>query len=186
MTQDFLINQFLVAMPALHDPHFQQSVVYICEHNSQSALGIVINRPSNVVLGDIFKQLSIKSGDQQLAQLPVFQGGPIQTERGFVIHEPAGNWEATLKISDSMGVTTSQDVLAAIARGEGPQKTFMALGYAGWSAGQLETELANNSWLSTPADRSIIFETPVEQRWQAAARLIGVDLALLSEDAGHA
>ncbi|MGA9851523.1 MAG: YqgE/AlgH family protein [Gammaproteobacteria bacterium] len=186
MSQDFLINQFLVAMPALNDPNFQQSVVYICEHNSESTLGIVINRPTNVVLGDVFKQLSIPPGDRRLAQQPVFQGGPMQTERGFVIHEPAGTWESTLKINDALGVTTSRDVLAAMARGEGPRKAFVALGYAGWSAGQLETELASNSWLSTPADQHIIFETPVEQRWQAAAHLIGVDLTLLSGDAGHA
>ncbi|MGH8377402.1 MAG: YqgE/AlgH family protein, partial [Gammaproteobacteria bacterium] len=121
-----------------------------------------------------------------LTQRPVFQGGPVQMERGFVIHQPVGAWEATLKIGDNLGVTTSRDVLAAMARGEGPQNAFVALGYAGWSAGQLEAELAGNSWLSTPADRSIIFETPVEQRWQAAAHLIGVDLSLLSGDAGHA
>ncbi|MGH8398375.1 MAG: YqgE/AlgH family protein [Gammaproteobacteria bacterium] len=186
MAQDFLINQFLIAMPSLKDPNFQQSVVYVCEHNADSALGIVINRPTPVVLGDIFKQLSIEASDAQLVHRPVFQGGPVQMERGFVIHQPVGAWEATLKIGDNLGVTTSRDVLAAMARGEGPQNAFVALGYAGWSAGQLETELSSNSWLSTPADRSIIFETPVEQRWQAAAQLIGVDIALLSGDAGHA
>ncbi|MHB8424272.1 MAG: YqgE/AlgH family protein [Gammaproteobacteria bacterium] len=186
MAQDFLTNQFLVAMPSLSDPNFQQSVTYICEHNAQGALGIVINRPTNVVLGDIFKQLSIKPDDQRTQQLPVFQGGPVQTERGFVIHEPAGEWDATLKLGDNLGVTTSRDVLTAIARGAGPKKTFIALGYAGWGAGQLEAELASNSWLSTPADMHIVFETSVEQRWQAAARLIGVDLSLLSGDTGHA
>ncbi|HVC38055.1 MAG TPA: YqgE/AlgH family protein [Gammaproteobacteria bacterium] len=185
MAQDFLVNQFLVAMPSLIDPNFQQSVVYICEHNAQSALGIVINRPTNIVLNDIFKQLSLKA-DDQLGQQPVFQGGPVQTERGFVIHEPPGNWESTLTLGDHLGVTSSRDVLTSMARGQGPQKIFVALGYAGWGAGQLETELANNSWLNTPADHSIIFETPVEQRWQAAAQLIGVDLSLLSGDAGHA
>ncbi|MGB9429622.1 MAG: YqgE/AlgH family protein [Gammaproteobacteria bacterium] len=186
MTRDFLVNQFLVAMPSLNDPNFQQSVVYVCEHNAQSALGIVINRPSKLVLGDIFKQLSIQADNHQLAERPVFQGGPVQTERGFVIHAPAGAWESTLKIGDSLGVTTSRDVLAALARGEGPSRTFVALGYAGWGAGQLETELAANSWLTIPADQRIIFETPAEQRWQAAAQLIGVDLSLLSGDAGHA
>ena len=186
MAQDFLVNHFLVAMPTLNDPNFQQSVVYVCEHNAASALGIVINRPSAVVLGDIFKQLAISAGDQSLAQLPVYQGGPVQTDRGFVIHEPAGDWESTLKLDSGLGVTSSRDVLAALARGAGPGKTLVALGYAGWGAGQLETELAANSWLSTPADKRIIFETPVEQRWQAAARLIGVDIALLSGDAGHA
>ncbi len=186
MAQDFLTNQFLVAMPSLSDPNFQQSVTYICEHNAQGALGIVINRPTGVVLGDIFKQLSIKPDDQRTQRLPVFQGGPMQTERGFVIHEPAGAWDATLKLGDNVGITTSRDVLTAIARGAGPKKTFIALGYAGWGAGQLEAELAGNSWLSTPADMHVVFETPVEQRWQAAARLIGVDLSLLSGDTGHA
>lgn len=185
MTQDFLANHFLVAMPSLHDPNFQQSVVYVCEHNAGSALGIVINRPSGVVLGDIFKQLSIVVDDPALAQRPVYQGGPVQTDRGFVIHEPAGTWDSTLRLGE-LGVTTSRDVLAALARGAGPGKAFVALGYAGWGAGQLETELAANSWLSTPADQRIIFETPVAERWQAAARLIGVDIALLSGDAGHA
>ena len=186
MAQDFLVNHFLVAMPSLHDPNFQQSVVYVCEHNANSALGIVINRPTNVVLGDIFKQLSIAADDLELSQRPVFQGGPVQTDRGFVIHEPSGDWESTLKLEGGLGVTTSRDVLAALARGQGPGRSFVALGYAGWGAGQLETELAANSWLSTPADKRIIFETPVVERWQAAARLIGVDIALLSGDAGHA
>lgn len=185
MAQDFLDNHFLVAMPSLRDPNFHQSVVYVCEHNAGSALGIVINRPSSVVLGDILKQLSISVDNPSLAQRPVFQGGPVQTDRGFVIHEPPGAWDSTLKLGE-LGVTTSRDVLAALARGQGPGHSFVALGYAGWGAGQLETELAANSWLSTPADKRIIFETPVAERWQAAARLIGVDIALLSGDAGHA
>lgn len=185
MGQDFLGNHFLVAMPSLRDPNFYQSVVYVCEHNAGSALGLVINRPSSVVLGDILKQLSISVDNPSLAQRPVFQGGPVQTDRGFVIHEPVGTWDSTLKLG-TLGVTTSRDVLAALARGQGPGRSFVALGYAGWGAGQLETELAANSWLSTPADERIIFETPVAERWQAAARLIGVDIAMLSGDAGHA
>lgn len=186
MAQDFLVNQFLVAMPSLNDANFHQSVIYICEHNAQSALGIVINKPTNMVLNDIFKQLSITAVDQHMGQQPVFQGGPVQIERGFVIHEPPGKWESTLILDQQLGVTSSRDVLACMARGQGPEKIFVALGYAGWGAGQLETELANNSWLSMPADSSIIFGTPVERRWQAAAQLIGVDLALLTGDAGHA
>jgi len=184
--QDFLTNQFLVAMPTLNDPNFQQSVAFICEHNDQGALGIIINRPSNVVLGDIFKQLSIDASDTESSNLPVWQGGPVQLERGFVIHRPVGEWEATLKLGPDLGVTSSRDVLDAIARGAGPEKLFVALGYAGWGAGQLEVELAENSWLSTPADPRILFDLPVDQRWQAAAKSIGVDLNLLSGDAGHA
>ncbi|HSC47745.1 MAG TPA: YqgE/AlgH family protein [Gammaproteobacteria bacterium] len=186
MTQDFLTNQFLVAMPSLEDPNFRESVTFICEHNPQGALGIVINRPMNVVLGDILKQLSLEAEDGATAATPIFLGGPVQPERGFVIHEPQGAWEATLKVGENIGVTTSRDVLAAIASGGGPRKAFVALGYAGWSPGQLEEELRSNSWLSAPADMRIVFETPVEQRWQAAAKLIGVDLSLLSGDAGHA
>src|SRR5215469_99939 len=186
MTQDFLTNQFLVAMPSLEDPNFRESVTFICEHNPKGALGIVINRPMNVVLEDILKQLSLKAHDQTTAATPVYLGGPVQPERGFVIHEPAGRWEATLKVGGSLGVTTSRDVLAALAEGLGPKRSFVALGYAGWTAGQLEDELKSNSWLSAPADPHIIFDTPVEQRWQAAARLIGVDLSLLSGDTGHA
>ena len=186
MPQDFLTNQFLVAMPSLEDPNFRESVTFICEHNAQGALGIVINRPMNVVLGDILKQLSLQAEAQSTAATPIFLGGPVQPERGFVIHEPQGEWEATLKIGEHIGVTTSRDVLAAIASGAGPRKSFVALGYAGWSPGQLEEEIKGNSWLSAPADMSIVFDTPVEQRWQAAAKLIGVDLSLLSGDAGHA
>ncbi|HEX5339482.1 MAG TPA: YqgE/AlgH family protein [Gammaproteobacteria bacterium] len=185
-SQDFLTNQFLVAMPSLADPRFQQSVTYICEHNAQGALGIVINRPSNVVLGDIFKQLSIQISDTDSNELPVWQGGPVQLERGFVIHTPTGAWESTLKLDQGLGLTSSRDVLAAIALGAGPEKFFIALGYAGWGAGQLESEMVENSWLSTPADPHILFDVPADQRWQAAARNIGVDISLLSGDAGHA
>ncbi|HEV7165940.1 MAG TPA: YqgE/AlgH family protein [Gammaproteobacteria bacterium] len=186
MSQDFLTNHFLVAMPTLEDPNFHESVTLICEHNAQGALGIMINRPMNVVLEDILKQLALTAQDLNTAATPVHMGGPVQPERGFVIHEPQGEWEATLKVGDALGVTTSRDVLAALATGGGPKRTFVALGYAGWSAGQLDEEIKSNSWLSVPADAGIIFDTPVEQRWQAAARLIGVDLSLLSGDSGHA
>src|SRR5215469_8311026 len=184
-SQDFLTNQFLIAMPALEDPNFRECVTFICEHNAEGALGIIINRPMNVVLEDVLKQLSLKADDPDTGASPVYLGGPVQTERGFVIHEPLGRWEATLKVSGSLGVTTSRDVLEAVAAGKGPERCFVALGYAGWTAGQLEEEMKSNSWLSTPADSRIIFDTPVELRWQAAARLIGVDLSLLSGDTGH-
>ena len=185
-SQDFLTNQFLIAMPTMEDPNFRESVTFICEHNAQGALGIIINRPMNVVLDDVLKQLSLKASDPDTGLLPVYLGGPVQTERGFVIHEPHGAWEATLKVSETVGVTTSRDVLAAVAEGGGPGRCFVALGYAGWTAGQLEEEMKSNSWLTTPADSRIIFDTPAELRWQAAAQLLGVDLSLLSGDAGHA
>ena len=184
--QDFLSNQFLIAMPNMADPNFHESVTFICEHNAQGALGIVINRPMNVVLDDVFKQLSLTTADRDTGANPVYLGGPVATERGFVIHEPHGAWESTLKVSESLGVTTSRDILEAVAAGKGPQRCIVALGYAGWTAGQLEEEMKLNAWLSTPADARIIFDTPVELRWQAAARIIGVDIALLSGDAGHA
>jgi putative transcriptional regulator len=185
-SQDFLTNQFLIAMPAMDDPNFRESVTFICEHNAQGALGIVINRPMNVVLDDVFKQLSLKAADPDTGLLPVYLGGPVATERGFVIHESHGAWESTLKVSESLGVTTSRDILEAVAEGKGPERCFVALGYAGWIAGQLEDEMKNNAWLSTPADARIIFDTPVELRWHAAAQLLGVDISLLSGDAGHA
>lgn len=186
MAQDFLTNQFLVAMPSLEDPNFRESVTLICEHNERGALGIIINRPMNVVLDDVLKQLDLTARDLATGAASVYMGGPVQPERGFVIHSPQGEWEATLKVGDNLGVTTSRDVLAALADGGGPKQVFVALGYSGWSAGQLEEEMKSNSWLSVPADAGIIFDTPVEQRWQAAARLLGVDLSLLSGDAGHA
>jgi len=186
MSQDFLTNQFLVAMPTLEDPNFRESVTLICEHNERGALGIIINRPMNVVLDDVLKQLDLTARDLATGAASVYMGGPVQPERGFVIHSPQGEWEATLKVGDNLGVTTSRDVLAALAGGGGPKQVFVALGYSGWSAGQLEEELKSNSWLSVPADAGIIFDTPAEQRWQAAARLLGVDLSLLSGDAGHA
>jgi putative transcriptional regulator len=186
MSQDFLTNQFLVAMPTLEDPNFRESVTLICEHNERGALGIIINRPMNVVLDDVLKQLDLTARDLTTGGASVYMGGPVQPERGFVIHSPQGEWEATLKVGDNLGVTTSRDVLAALAVGSGPKRVFVALGYSGWSAGQLEEELKSNSWLSVPADAGIIFDTPAEQRWQAAARLLGVDLSLLSGDAGHA
>lgn len=186
MPQDFLTNQFLVAMPTLEDPNFRESVTLICEHNERGALGIIINRPMNVVLDDVLKQLDLTARDLATGAASVYMGGPVQPERGFVIHSPQGEWEATLKVGDNLGVTTSRDVLAALAGGSGPRQVFVALGYSGWSAGQLEEEMKSNSWLSVPADSGIIFDTPVEQRWQAAARLLGVDLSLLSGDAGHA
>jgi putative transcriptional regulator len=183
--QDFLKNQFLIAMPSLVAPPFNQTVTYIWEHDSNGAAGIVLNRPLEVTLGDVLEQLSLEAVDARTTRRPVFFGGPVEPQRGFVIHEPPGAWETTLPVDASLGITVSQDVLAAIAAGRGPKKSLVALGYAGWGAGQLETELAHNAWLSTPADSDIIFNVPPEQRWERAARLLGVDVRLLTGDAGH-
>ncbi|MBU1192098.1 MAG: YqgE/AlgH family protein [Gammaproteobacteria bacterium] len=182
---EFLINHFLIAMPGLADPNFFHTVTYICEHDADGAMGIVINRPLDLSLGDILSHMDINA-TPDTAPLPVFQGGPVQTERGFVVHAPLGDWEATLKVSEEIGVTASQDVLASIAAGKGPPRSLIALGYAGWGAGQLEQEMADNVWLSGPATAEVLFDTPVEKRWEAAAGLLGVDLTLLSSDAGHA
>jgi len=182
----YLTNHFLIAMPGLADPNFYHTVTYICEHNSDGALGIVINRPLGTRLGDVLEQLEIKPASPQIAEQPVYLGGPVQPERGFVVHRPVGDWDATLKITENIGVSSSRDLLGAIAQGAGPERTLIALGYAGWGAGQLEQELAENAWLSGPADERILFDLPVSQRWAAAAQLLGVDLNLLSSDAGHA
>jgi Putative transcriptional regulator len=181
-----LTNHFLIAMPALVDPNFFQTVTYICEHNAQGALGIIINRPLNIVIGELLEHMGIEVKGKDLARLPVYMGGPVQRERGFVLHDLPGEWEATLKVSNKIAVTTSRDILTTIARGEGPEHVLVALGYAGWGAGQLEREIMENAWLSGPADSEILFEIPDQDRWQAAAALLGVDINLLSSDVGHA
>lgn len=186
----FLTGHLLIAMPAMQDPNFSRTVTYLCEHSEQGALGIVINRPLDMELGAIFDQLSLEGADPALASQPVLQGGPVHQERGFVLHEPdlpgGPEFDATLAVGDGIRVTTSQDILAAMARGQGPRRALVALGYAGWGAGQLEHELRENAWLSVPASPRIIFETPFAERWREAARLLGVDVALLGSQAGHA
>lgn len=179
-------NQFLIAMPTLADPNFFRSVTLICDHSEQGALGIVINHPTEIELGELFDHLELEARDAATRRIPVYNGGPVQTDRGFVLHEPIGEWDSTLPITDDLALTTSRDILAAIASGEGPDRVLVALGYAGWGAGQLEQEMAENAWLSCAADRQIIFELPPEQRWRAAARRLGIDLDLLAGDAGHA
>lgn len=185
-TGDYLNNHFLIAMPSLHDPNFYHSVTYICEHNEEGAMGIIINRPLDIRLGDVLNHMAIERKNTAAISGLIYLGGPVQPERGFVLHEPLGKWDSMLAVTNSIGVTTSRDILMAINEGEGPSRSLVALGYAGWGAGQLEQEMANNAWLSVPADSSIIFDTPIEQRWQAAAAALGIDLNNLSEDIGHA
>lgn len=181
-----LANHFLIAMPSLADVNFARSVTLICEHSDEGAMGIVINRVTDLHLGDIFEQLDIEPDQATNSESAVYLGGPVQNNRGFVLHEPLGNWESTLTVTDRFGVSTSRDILEAIAQNRGPEKFLVALGYAGWGAGQLEREISENSWLSGPANRNIVFDLPVEQRWKAAAQLVGVDLTTLSGEAGHA
>jgi putative transcriptional regulator len=185
-TPQYLTNHFLIAMPTLADPNFYHTVTYICEHNPEGALGIVINRRLDTSLGTILDHLDIESTRPGVAATPVYMGGPVQPEHGFVLHEPLGQWEATLQVTKTIGVTTSRDILASIAHGQGPQRTLIALGYAGWGAGQLEQEMLDNAWLSGPADPGILFELADDKRWAAAAALLGVDLNLLSSESGHA
>lgn len=181
-----LTNQFLIAMPSLDDPNFARSVTYICEHTSQGAMGVVINHPIDMQLGDVLKQLEVTTEDQGVVHQPVYLGGPVLPDRGFIVHRPPGNWESTLHVTSNIAVTTSRDILNAIAHGYGPRDSLFALGYAGWSAGQLEDEMADNAWLSVPADEHVLFDLPPEARWRAAAELIGIDPMLLSGDSGHA
>ncbi len=186
----YLTNQLLVAMPTLADPNFAQSVTLICEHTDKGALGIVINRPLPMALGDVFDQLALPPADPKFREQPVLRGGPVQQDRGFVLHPPSApgdrSWDSTIEVSPTLQMTTSCDILSSMARGQGPPQAVVALGYAGWDAGQLEDEIRSNAWLNVPADDSIIFTTPYDQRWQAAARLLGIDVQRLSHNAGHA
>lgn len=181
----YLNNQFIIAMPNLADPNFFHTVAYLCQHNEEGALGIVINRPTDMKLGDIFKQMDITVTSPDSAETPVFAGGPVQQERGFVVHTSGGDWHATMAISDTISLTTSRDVLEAIAAGEGPEQYLVALGYAGWGAGQLEKEIIENAWLNTPCGKQVLFDTPVNLRWKAAADQIGIDINQLTAPAGH-
>jgi putative transcriptional regulator len=181
-----LTHHFLIAMPSMADPYFAKSLAYICEHNDQGALGVVINRPIDMTLQALFERLSLTLKHKDLSDAPIYFGGPVQTDRGFVLHEPAGNWQSTLRVGDAIGLTTSKDILEAVGRGEGPQKLLVTLGYAGWSAGQLEHELGQNAWLTVEAKDAIIFDLPSEERLPAAMELLGVDYARLADSAGHA
>ena len=181
-----LTNHFIIAMPNLMDDNFNHSVTYICEHNENGSFGITINRKADITLDEVILQMEIEANSAMPHDEHIYHGGPVQEGRGFVLHSPTGKWSSSLIINDKLALTTSRDIIEAIAHSEGPEQSIIALGYAGWSPGQLEQEIANNTWLNCPADDQIIFNTPTEKRWQAAADLIGVDLQLLSGDAGHA
>ncbi len=185
-------SHFLIAMPSLRDALFGRSVVFMCEHSERGALGLVINKPSDILLSRLFEKVDLQMGRDDLAQTPVFQGGPVQTERGFVLHEAielAGGesvYASTLAIPGGLEMTTSKDVLEAMASGAGPRKVFVSLGYASWGEGQLESEITENSWLTVEADPQVIFDTPVEERYDRAMALLGLKAWMLSPDAGHA
>ena len=182
----FLKHHFLIAMPHMADPHFAQTVTYLVDHNEQGAMGLVINRPNGLNLADVLEQLRPDEEPNALCQsLPIFAGGPVQTDRGFVLHPAGSQFQATLELGP-LSLSTSQDVLFAIADGSGPQQYLITLGYAGWEAGQLEAELADNAWLTCPADNNILFDLPFDQRLNAAAARLGINLSLLTSQAGHA
>jgi putative transcriptional regulator len=182
----YLTNQLLIAMPTLGDPNFSQTVALICDHSSRGALGLILNKPLPMRMGEVFEQLDIKLDDGPLSERQVLRGGPMQTDRGFVVHRAGGEWDSTLKVSDTIHVTTSRDILAAMARGQGPDAAVIALGYAGWDGGQLEDEIRANAWLCAPVESAIIFDLPFESRWLAAGRLLGVELSRISLMSGNA
>jgi len=190
-----LTNHFLIAMPGLQDEMFSRSVVYVCEHSERGALGLVINKPGEMSLKSLFEKVELPLRREDLSGAPVFQGGPVQTERGFVLHEPlypsegkAGEsvYASTMMIPGGLEMTTSKDVLEALSTGAGPRKVLVSLGYAAWGEGQLEAELSDNSWLTVAASNSVIFDTPVAQRYDQALQLLGFESWMLSPDAGHA
>jgi len=185
-TTGTLANQLLIAMPGMADPNFNSTVTLICEHNADGALGIVINRPLNLKLGGLFEQLDVHDADPAAAEGPVLMGGPVGPERGFVLHDCTQRYESSLPVSNEICLTLSRDIIDALASGKGPARCLVALGYAGWEAGQLESEILANSWLNVPATPDIVFDMPFGDRWAAAARAIGIDLSRMSPDAGHA
>ena len=190
-----LTHHFLIAMPGLEDETFAKSVVYLCEHSERGALGLVINKPSDINLQSLLQKVDLDLRRQDLTDTPVFQGGPVQTERGFVLHEAMqadsekpedSGYASTLSIPGGLEMTTSKDVLEALSTGAGPRRVLVTLGYASWGEGQLESELAENTWLTVGADPSVIFDTPIGQRWDRALGLLGLQAWMLSPDAGHA
>lgn len=185
-----LTNQFLIAMPGMADQTFDGAVVYLCEHTENGALGLVINKPIDIKLKNLFEKVELKLDRKELAEQPVFFGGPVQTERGFVLHEPRSDGQApfnsTLAVPNGLAMTTSKDVLESMAEGAGPERVLVTLGYSGWGAGQLEDEIGRNGWLTVDADPKVIFDTPIEQRYQRAVELLGIDPRMLSQEAGHA
>ena len=181
-----LTGHFLIAMPAMRDPHFAKSVTYICEHNETGAMGVVINHPIEMKLDALFKQINLNISELPIAQQTAQFGGPVQIERGFVLHQPPGDWDCTIAVLGNTALTSSKDILEAVANGNGPEKILVTLGFAGWSPGQLEDEISKNAWLTVEATDSVIFDTPNTDKLNAAMGLLGLDFANLSKVAGHA
>jgi len=182
VTTSKLQNQFLIAMPQMADPNFNGTVTYICDHSDEGAMGIVINRPLDLTLRDIFESLDVSSDE---SDIQVYGGGPVQVDRGFVLHQGQGEWRSTVKVADNVFLTTSKDILMAFSKHSGPAQCIIALGYAGWGAGQLEHELSGGCWLTCPADGEVLFNTPSSSRFHAAMSILGIDLSQLSGQVGH-
>lgn len=181
-----LAEQLLIAMPGLQDGFFDRSVSLVCQHDEQGAMALMLNRDSEYSLGSLFAQLDLACDDPALCDRPVLYGGPVKPERGFVLHDDGGSWDSSLQLSCGLTVSTSKDILVALAAGNGPKRFQVLLGYSGWSANQLEAEIAENAWLHAPLSREIIFDLPPERRWQAAAKQLGIEVSLISNQAGHA
>ena len=181
-----LANQLLIALPSLQDGNFARSVALICQHDDDGAMGIVVNRASEYTLGEVLGQMGVDGGAPEMRGQVVLAGGPVHPERGFVLHDGGLRWDSTLQIAESLFLTTSRDILESMAQGDGPPQAIVALGCAGWGAGQLEQELTENDWLTAPADAELLFALPLDHRWEAAAGRIGVDFAHLADYAGHA
>jgi putative transcriptional regulator len=191
-----LAKQLLIAMPSMEDPNFSRTVTIICNHNQDGAMGIIINQPTTLFVDELLSNLDENetatkdtqntSANNTKRNEPVYAGGPVHIDRGFILHDSDKLWESTHIIGNNLSLTTSEDILIAIARGNGPENFLIALGYAGWGAGQLEQEISANAWLTVPYEADIIFDTPIDQRWQSAATKIGIDLHLISNQAGHA
>ncbi len=188
---DNLTKQFLIAMPSMEDPNFSRTVTIICEHNQDGAMGIIVNQPTTLFVDELLSSMTDNEDTPTATNTidhhqPVFAGGPVQLDRGFILHDSDKQWGSTHTIDNDLSLTTSEDILIAIAEGHGPENSLIALGYAGWAAGQLEDELSANSWLTVPYEADIIFKTPIEQRWHSAATKIGIDVHLISNETGHA
>lgn len=184
-----LTDHFLIAMPAMEDPFFSKTLIYIAEHNDQGALGVIVNRPIDMNLATLFENIDVPFEADDSANLgknPILFGGPVQTDRGFVLHRPIGDWQSTLAVNNDVGLTSSRDVLQAVAREGRPNQLMVTLGYSGWGAGQLENELAQNTWLTVAADQRILFDLPYEERLASALEILGIDFTHLAEKAGHA
>jgi putative transcriptional regulator len=183
-----LKDHFLIAMPTMNDPHFMHSVIYICEHSPEGAMGIIVNLPLGIRLGDVLTNMNIQTQDEKVVRTPVLAGGPIQQERGFVLHrtQSTDKWESSLALTKNISITTSRDILLAIANQQGPKDIIIALGYAGWESGQLEREIGQNTWLCSPADPQVLFDVPAENRWRTAGALMGIDMDCVSYEVGHA